>query len=69
MLKELLIILVIVAIAVVLLSVRLLFGKKRFVHTHVDGNPAMQKRGIHCVKRQDAEMRSNGGLKIAEHTK
>ena len=66
MLKEFIIILVIVAIAVALLSIRLLLGKKNFVHTHVDGNPAMEKRGIGCVKRQDREARMNGDFKIRE---
>ena len=66
MIKEFIIILLIVAIAVLLLSVRLLFGRKNFIHTHVDGNRAMEQRGIGCVKRQDREARVNGGLKIKE---
>ena len=68
MLEEFVIVLLIVAIAVALLAVRLLFGKKEFVHTHVDGNPAMERRGIGCVKRQDREARSKNGFKIKEHT-
>ena len=67
MIKEFIIILLIVAIAVLLLSVKLLVGHKNFIHTHVDGNRAMERRGIGCVKRQDREARVNGGLKIKEH--
>lgn len=66
--KEVLIVAIILAIAVLLLAVRLLAGKKKFVHTHVDGNKEMARRGIHCVKRQDREARLNGGLKIKEHS-
>jgi hypothetical protein len=68
MLKEIVLVLLIIAIAVLLLSVRLLFGKKEFVHTHVEGNPDMERRGIGCVKSQDRQARLNGGLKIKEHT-
>ena len=68
MLKEIVLVLLIIAIAVLLLSVRLLFGKKEFVHTHVEGNPDMERRGIGCVKSQDRQARLNGGLKITEHT-
>lgn len=67
MLKEIVLVLLIIAIAVLLLSVRLLFGKKEFVHTHVEGNPDMERRGIGCVKSQDRQARLNGGLKIKEH--
>ena len=67
MLKEFILVLLIIAIAVALLSVRLLFGKKNFVHTHVEGNPEMERRGIGCVKSQDRHARLNGGLRIKEH--
>ena len=62
------IVVIILAIAVLLLAVRLLVGKK-VVHTHGDGNREMARRGIHCVKPQDREARQNSGLKIKEHTK
>lgn len=68
MFEELMIVVIILAIAVLLLAVRLLVGKN-FVHTHVDGNREMARRGIFCVKRQDREARQNSGLKIKEHTK
>lgn len=45
------------ALAVALLCVRLFFGKN-FVHTHVDGNKALRRRGIHCAKAQDRQMRA-----------
>lgn len=68
MLKEFIIILLIVAIAVALLGIRLLFGKRKFVHTHVDGNPAMRRKGIGCVKSQDRKARLTNGFKIKEHS-
>lgn len=51
-----------------LLSIRLLFGKKKFVHTHVEGNPEMERRGIGCVKSQDRRARQRDGFKIKEHS-
>lgn len=68
MLEEFILILLIIAIAIALLSVRLLFGKKEFVHTHIDGNAEMERRGIRCVKSMDRQARLNGGLKIQEHS-
>lgn len=68
MVKELILVFIIVAVCVILLCVRLIFGKKDFIHTHVDGNPEMERRGIGCVKRQDLEARLNGGLKIKQHS-
>lgn len=67
--KEFLFILIFVAFAVVLLSVRLWLGGKSFVHTHIDGNNEMAKRGIKCVKQMDAEERLSSGLKIREHSR
>lgn len=43
----------ILAIGLLLLSIRVLVGK-RFVHTHVDGNKALERKGIHCAQSQDA---------------
>jgi len=59
--------LLIIAICLVLLSVRLFFGKS-FVKTHVDQNKAMRQRGIHCVQAQEAQMRHNATTKIQERT-
>lgn len=67
--KEFLFILIFVAFAVVLLSVRVWLSGKSFVHTHIDGNKEMAKRGIRCVKQMDAEERRNSGLKIREHSR
>lgn len=58
MLPTLLITLFIVAVALVLLCVKLLLVKGgKFPNTHVGGNKAMQRKGIHCVKAQDREAR------------
>lgn len=56
MLKILLSSLFLVALAVALLSVRLFVGK-RFVHTHIDGNRALNRRGITCVKDMERRER------------
>ena len=68
MLKEIVFVLLIIAIAVLLLGIRLLLAGKGFIHTHVEGNPEMERRGIGCVKSQDRQARINGGLKIKEHS-
>lgn len=60
--------LLIVAICMLLLSVRLFFGRS-FVKTHVDQNKAMRQRGIHCVQTQDAEQRLYNTKQIKERTK
>ncbi|MBQ7742110.1 MAG: hypothetical protein IJT90_04195 [Bacteroidaceae bacterium] len=67
MLKEVIFVLVIVAIAVVLLCIRLLLGHKNVVNSHIEGNREMARRGIRCVRHQDMEARLNSGLKIKEH--
>lgn len=54
MLKTFLAILVIVAIAIILLSIRVILRKGgRFVNSHVGASKAMKERGIHCVQTQD----------------
>lgn len=41
-----------------LLCVRIFTGKnKRFIHTHIDGNKALNKKGIFCVKEMDRRER------------
>lgn len=48
----------IIAICMLLLSVRLLLLKNgRFVNTHVSGSKAMRQRGIGCVQSQDRAAR------------
>lgn len=55
MVKLLLITLAIVAVAVVLLSVKLLFkGDARGPMTHIGASKPMRDRGIHCVESMDA---------------
>lgn len=58
MLPTLFVTLCILAIALALLCVKLLFVKGgKFPNTHIGGNKAMQRRGIRCVKAQDREAR------------
>ena len=59
MIKLFLIVLGIVAVCVALLSVRLFVGRD-FVHTHVEGNKELHRRGIKCARSLDAEMRGKG---------
>ena len=63
-----LIILAIIAIAFLLLAVKVLLGKK-FVHTHIDGNRSLNKKGIHCVQSMDRKMRKDNPNKVCEHSK
>ena len=60
-----LIILAICAIAFLLLAVKVLVGKK-FVHTHIDGNRHLNKRGIHCVQSMDRKMRKDNPNRVRE---
>lgn len=67
MLKIILATLLIVAICIVLLSVKILFKKNgRFPNTHVSGSKAMRKRGIGCVQSQDREAQKVNPHAIAE---
>lgn len=53
----------IIAIAVMLLSVKVLFKKNgRFESQHIHDSKAMHDRGIHCVIDQDREARSRNQL-------
>lgn len=60
-----LIILVIVAAAFLLLAIKILVGKK-FVHTHIDGNRHLNKKGIHCVQSMDRKMRKENPNRVKE---
>lgn len=52
----------IIAIALVLLGIKLLLLKNgKFSSCHVEDNPGLRKRKIHCVIRQDAEARAAKG--------
>ena len=56
MLTTLLFTVIILVISVVLLSIKVLLKKGgRFPNTHVGGNRALGKKGIHCAKTQDRE--------------
>ncbi len=67
MLKTILITMLIVAICIVLLSVKILLKKNgRFPNTHVSGSKAMRERGIGCVQSQDREARKNNPNAIPE---
>ena len=58
MIKTLLLTVLIIATAVALLSVKVLFKKNgRFSSIHIHDSEAMRERGIHCVLDQDKEMR------------
>ena len=58
MLKVFLFCLIIVAVSILLLSVRLIFKKNgRFVKTHVSQSKAMRDRGVTCIQSQDFAMR------------
>ncbi|MDY4409350.1 MAG: hypothetical protein SPK71_04125 [Prevotella sp.] len=58
MVETLLLSVLIIAIAVVLLSVKVLLKKGgRFSSMHIHDSKAMQERGIHCVIDQDREAR------------
>ena len=62
MIKTLLLTLLIVAVAMVLFCVKLLFKKNgRFSSQHVHDNPALRKMGIHYVMDQDREARDRNG--------
>ena len=50
--------LLIIAIAMALFSVKLIFKKNgKFSSQHVHDNPGLRKTGIHCVVDQDREAR------------
>lgn len=53
--------LIIIAIAILLLGVRIFFVKNgTFPNIHVDGNKALHKKGIHCARTQDEAARRRG---------
>ena len=63
-----LLILAIIAVAVLLLGIKVLVGKK-FVHTHIDGNKHLNKKGIHCVQSMDRKMRKENHRRVNERSK
>ena len=58
---------IIVGVAVLLMSVRILLKKNgRFVKTHVSQSKAMRERGITCVQSQDFAMRHKSPYAVKE---
>ncbi|MBQ6749566.1 MAG: hypothetical protein IJR02_02215 [Bacteroidaceae bacterium] len=67
MLKTMLFCVIIVGIAVLLLSVRVLLKKNgRFVKTHVSQSKAMRERGVTCVQSQEYAMRHKSPYAVKE---
>lgn len=61
MTETLLLTVLIIAIAVALLCVKLLFKKNgEFTSQHINDSEAMKEKGIHCVMEQDREARAKG---------
>lgn len=61
MTETLLLSVLIIATAIALLCVKLLFKKDgEFSSQHIHDSKAMKERGIHCVMEQDREARSKG---------
>lgn len=61
MIKTLLFSVLIIAICIVLLSVRIIFKKNgKFGQQDVKDNPRLQKEGVHCTIDQDREARIAG---------
>ena len=62
MIETLLISLIIIAVAMALLLVKVLWKKDgRFSSQHIHDSEAMRERGIHCVVEQDSEAREKNG--------
>ena len=61
MIKTLLLVVLIIAIAMILLCVNLIFQRDgKFSSMHIHDSEAMRERGIHCVIDQDKEARQEG---------
>lgn len=62
---KLILVIGIVALSLLLLSVRVLLKKNgRFSSQHISESKAMQQRGIHCATAQDREARKNNVNRI-----
>lgn len=67
MLKIFIFCVIIIGIAVLLMSVRILLKKNgRFVKTHVSQSKAMRDRGVTCVQSQEFAMRHKSPYAINE---
>ena len=64
MIETLLITVLIIAIAVVLLSVKVILKKHgAFASQHIHDNAALRRQGIHCVIDQDREERAAAAMR------
>jgi len=60
--------LVLIAAGLAFLAVKLFFGKK-FVHTHLEGNKALNKKGITCVMKMERKERAKSNKrKVSERS-
>jgi hypothetical protein len=63
--KQLLFVILAVAIAILLLAVRILIKKDgKFSSEHISSNKRMRQDGIHCATSQDREARRHNVNKI-----
>lgn len=65
MLETFAISLLIVAIGMIFLCIRLFF-RKAFIHTHVEGNKALGRKGISCIRTQDRMARQENPYSVSE---
>lgn len=56
---------IIVAVATFFLSVGIIVRGK-FVNSHVSGNRALRRKGIHCAQQQDREARAYNSHAVKE---
>ena len=67
MIETLLFSVLIIAIAMALLLIKVLFKKNgRFSSQHIHDSEAMKERGIHCVMDQDRELRTKSRFAVSE---
>ncbi len=63
--KQILIVIAFLALAFVLLSVRVILKKNgRFSSQHISENKRMREKGIHCATSQDREAQRDANKKI-----
>lgn len=62
--KEIIIVVSILAVAILLLCVRIIIKKDKFSSQHVSENKRMRQDGINCATSQDREARRNNINKI-----
>ncbi|MDO4819145.1 MAG: hypothetical protein Q3994_02055 [Prevotella sp.] len=67
MLETLIFAVLIIAVAVFLLSARIVLRRKgEFPNIHIEGSQAMRERDIHCAVEEDAIMRRKMSRRIKE---